>query len=197
VKPSTRTTIATHARSSVTVPRRSSGITHSAPETFPATSQPGGSSPASSLASPAAARPAVGTAGRSRRTGVFAVWAAVGDTAAATGAIRHPRGVTRAFDSRLRSTTGVKGRVAAVGIRRRRRRRGAWGGVWDVKHGRIRRLGALRVVRGRIRRRSRRIRRAGTRTAVITRAIRSELLPVVGAVLDGAQEGPDDKSGGR
>ena len=99
----------------------------------------------------------------------------VGDTAADTGAIRHPRGVTSPFDSRRRLTTGVSGRVAAVGIRRRRRRRGAWDGVWDVKHGRIRRLGARRVVRGRIRRRSRRIRRAGTRTAVITRAIRSEL----------------------
>ena len=175
MKPSTRTTTATRARSNVTVPRRSSGITHSAPETFPRLLNPAVLSPASSLESPAAARPAVGTAGRCRRTGVFAAWAAVGDTAAATGAIRHPRGVTRAFDSRRRLTTGVKGRVAAVGIRRPRRRRGAWGGVWDVKHGRIRRLGARRVVRGRIRRRSRRIRRAGTRTAVITRAIRSEL----------------------
>jgi hypothetical protein len=180
VKPSTRTTTATRARSNGTVPRRSSGITHSAPETFRLLLNPAVPSPASSLASPAAARPAVGTAGRSRRTGDFAVWAAVGVTAAATGAIRHPRGVTRAFDSRLPSTTGVKGRVAAVGIRRRRRRRGAWGGALDVKHGRIRRLGALRVVRGRIRRRSRRIRRAGTRTAVITRAIRSELCRLSG-----------------
>ena len=180
MKPSTRTTTATRARSNVTVPRRSSGITHSAPETSRRLLNPAVRSPASSLESPAAARPAVGTAGRCRRTGVFAVWAAVGVTAAATGAIRRPPGVTRAYASRLRLTTGVKERVAAGGILPRRRRRGAWGGALDVRHGRIRRPGARRVVRGRIRRRSRRIRRAGTRTAVITRAIRSELCRLSG-----------------